>query len=110
MPRESDRENDILVTAPFMGKQDLADALRLLSELPLYYTCTLEKMLETVADGERPELFDGSFIIITPYVNERILRFHDTMKARGIKVVFYLSSASQFDLSQKETDADVIYA
>ena len=109
-PREEERENDILVTAPFMGKQDLADALRLLSELPLYYTCTLEKMLEIIADGERPELFDGSFIIITPYVNERILRFHDTMKARGIKVVFYLSSASQFDLSQKETDADVIYA
>ena len=108
--RETDHGKDILVTAPFMGKQDLADALRLLSELPLYYTCTLEKMLENIADGDRPELFDGSFIIITPYVNERILRFYDSMKKRGIKVVFYLSSASQFDISQKETDAEIIYA
>ena len=103
-------ENELLVTEPFMGKQDLSDALRLLSELPLYYTYTLEKMLETIADGDRPELFDGSFIIITPYVNERILRFYGTMKQRGIKVVFYLSSPSQFDISQKETDAEIIYA
>lgn len=108
--RETDHEKEILVTSPFMGRQDLADALRLLAELPLYYTCTLEKMLESIADGERPELFDGSFIIITPYVNERILRFYDSMKKRGIKVVFYLSSSSQFDISQKETDADIIYA
>lgn len=108
--RDTDAERDLLVTPPFMGKRDLADALRLLSELPLYYTCTLEKMLELIADGERPELFDGSFIIITPYVNERILRFYDSMKKRGIKVVFYLSSTSQFDLSQKETDAEIIYA
>jgi len=101
---------DLLVTSPFMGKADLADALRLLSELPLYYSCTLEKMLECIADGERPELFDGSFIIITPYVNERILRFYDDMKKRGVGVAFYLSSTSQYDLSQKETDAEIIYA
>ena len=67
-------------------------------------------MLETIADGERPELFDGSFIIITPYVNERILRFYTQMKKRGVKVVFYLSSTSQYDLSQTETDAEIIYA
>ena len=108
--KETYTEDQIFVTAPFMGKRDLADALRLLSELPLYYTSTLEKMLELIADGERPELFDGSFIIITPYVNERILRFYDSMKKRGVKVVFYLSSASQYDISQSETDAEMIIA
>lgn len=103
-------EADLLVTAPFVGRQGIADALRVLAELPAYYTCTLEKMLEIIADGERPELFDGSFIIITPYVNERILRFYTQMKKRGVKVVFYLSSTSQYDLSQTETDAEIIYA
>ena len=103
-------ERDLLVTDPFMGKRDIADALRLLAELPLYYTCTLEKMLELISDGELPQLLDGSFIIVTPYVNERILRFYDDMNKRGVRVAFCLSSTSQYDLSQNDTEAEIIYA
>ncbi|MBQ9116265.1 MAG: DUF58 domain-containing protein [Clostridia bacterium] len=102
-------EKELLLTPPFVGKKDMADSLRLLAELPLYYTLTLEKTLELIADGEFPELMDGSFVIVTPYVNERILSFHNIMKARGVKVAFYISSTSQFDISERETEAETIY-
>ena len=64
--------------------------------------------METVAEGELPQLFDGSFIIITPYVNERILKFYDVMKSRGVKVAFFISDSSQFDVSQKEIDSEAL--
>ena len=105
---ESTVEEQLFATRQFVGKGDLYDALRLLAELPLYYTLTLEKTLETVAEGELPQLFDGSFIIITPYVNDRILKFYDVMKSRGVKVAFFISDASQFDVSQKEIDSEAL--
>ena len=104
-----DAENDVFVSRPFCGKHDTLDALRALAELPPYYSCTLERLLETVSDGGLPELLDGSFVVVTPYVNERILEFYTKMLKRGIRVAFYLTSSQGLDISAKETDAEIVF-
>ena len=103
-------ESDVLITKPFCGKRDTLEALRVLSEIPCYYSCTLERLLDGVAEGELPLGNDGSFVVVTPYVNERILNFYDVMLKRGVRVAFYVSSAVRFDISSLETGAEIIYA
>lgn len=105
---EAELEGQLFVSRAFSGKTETVDALEVLAELPLYYTMPLERMLEAIADGKLGGVEEGSFVVVTPYVNERVLRFYDVMKAKGRGVAFYLSSSWQHTQAERETNAEII--
>lgn len=105
---EDEVGSQVLVTQPFRGKQDVIAALRLLAALKMEISCTFDKMLDHIA--ECPEYYAnaGNIVIISSYLDERMINFHEIMRQQGINVMFYITTANQNALDIPD-DIQVFY-
>lgn len=87
--------SQILVTRSYRGKRDILNALRLLASLKLDISCQIDKMLDHIAKNPYYYANSGNIIIVSPYIDERMIVFHDVLEKQGIKVIFYITTANQ---------------
>lgn len=87
--------SQILVTNPYRGKNDILNALRMLASLKLDISCQTDKMLDYIAANPFYYANNGNIIIISSYIDERMIVFHDVLERQGVKVVFYITTANQ---------------
>ena len=85
----------ILFTPVYKGKENILEALRFLATLKLEISCQFDKMMDYIS--QNPYLYSdgGNIIIVSSYIDERMINFHQAMGQRGIKVVFYVVTANQ---------------
>ena len=85
----------ILKTPAYTGRGEMLDALRLLAVLPMKISCPTEKMLDAICAEPYKFADGGNLIVVSSYIDERMLNFYEIMKQSGVRVVFYITTANQ---------------
>lgn len=82
----------LLMTEEFCGHADTLAALRMLAALEMKISARADDMFSYLA--ENPEICAGgrTLIVITAYLDDRMIEFSHAMKAQGIRTVFYLTT------------------
>ncbi len=97
--RQPDAEDSIdapiLCTRPYTGRKDIREALRMLAALPLTISLPVEKMLDHILLSPEPYTSGDNIIVISSYLCERMIVFHELMAQKGVRVVFYITSGNQ---------------
>ncbi len=86
---------DVLFTPPFEGKSDMISALRLLAALKLEISTPIEKMLDYMLENHAAFTEAGNLIIVSSYICERMIVFHDEMARQGVHVIFYITTTNR---------------
>lgn len=90
-----DAGRKILVTRPFRGKADVLDSLRLLAALDMKISCAFDKLLDNVASNPYYYANGGNIIVVSSYIDERMINFHDVLARQGVNVAFYVTTVNQ---------------
>ena len=95
--RASDEETgrDIMMTPPYEGKRDMITALRLLAALKMEMSCPIERMLDYVLEHKEGFTESGNLIVVSSYISERMIVFHNQMEHEGVKVIFYVTTTNR---------------
>jgi len=88
-------DSPVIRTREFIGRGDMIEALRLLSVLPMKISCPIEKLLDAVAEDPLWYAEGGNLIIVSPFVDERMINFHAAMKKAGVRVIFFVTGTSK---------------
>ncbi len=86
---------DILFTPAFEGKRDMISALRLLAAVKMEMSCPIERMLDYVLEHSAAFAESGNLIVVSAYISERMIVFHDAMRRRGVNVIFYVTTTNR---------------
>ena len=82
----------IMKSECFRGRRDMMAALRTLSSLKTEISLPTEKMLDHIA--LHPELYRESenLVVISSYIDSRLLNLHRIMKEVGVNVIYYITT------------------
>lgn len=82
----------LLMTEEFCGHADTLAALRMLAALEMKISARADDMFSYLT--ENPEICGGgrTLIVITAYLDDRMVEFSHAMKSEGIRTVFYLTT------------------
>lgn len=86
---------DILFTPAYEGKRDMITALRVLASIKTEMSCPIEKMLDYVLLHHKIFSEAGNLIVISSYISERMIIFHDEMAKNGVHVIFYVTTTNR---------------
>ena len=92
---ESGVGSKIMMTPAYEGKRDMILALRLLAALKLEISCPIERMLDFVLEHKEAFADSGNLVVVSSYISERMIIFHDEMERDGVKVTFYITSTNR---------------
>ena len=87
--------HDILFSPAYEGKRDMISALRLLASLRMEISCPVERMLDFVLEHRDVFTDSDNLIVVSAYISERMIVFHDQMAHEGVKVIFYVTSTNR---------------
>lgn len=87
--------HDILFTPAYEGKRDMISALRMLAAIKTEISCPVEKMLDFVLEHKDVFAESGNLIVVSAYISERMIVFHDEMERAGVKVIFYVTTTNR---------------
>lgn len=85
----------VIRTRAFTGRGDMIEALRLLAVLPMKISCPAEKMFDAVIADPLQYADGGNIVVVSSYLDERMLNFHAVMRKIGVRVVFYITTSNQ---------------
>ncbi|MBE6541328.1 MAG: DUF58 domain-containing protein [Ruminococcaceae bacterium] len=83
----------IFVSEEFRGKISMISALRMLSQLELYISVPIEKMLDDIVANPYMYVSGGNIVFISSYLSERMINFCYNMRRMGITVIFYITTS-----------------
>ncbi|MBR6557381.1 MAG: DUF58 domain-containing protein [Clostridia bacterium] len=93
----------------YEGRGDLRDAQRMLAGIDLSLTVPYDKVLDHIASNPHHYCEGGGLVVVTPFIDERMLNFYRVMKSKGTETVFYVTAT--FGNSTYNTDeCDVYFA
>lgn len=85
----------ILFTRAFEGKRDMISALRMLSSIKTEMSCPVEKMLDYILEHHEVFSESGNLIVVSAYVSQRMIIFHNEMRRNGVHVIFYVTTTNR---------------
>ncbi len=85
----------ILFTRAFEGKRDMISALRMLSSIKTEMSCPVEKMLDYILENHEVFSESGNLIIVSAYISQRMINFHNEMRRNGVHVIFYVTTTNR---------------
>ena len=99
----------ISVCGAFRGSMDMIYALRALAKLPMSISVPAERMFDHVAS--HPELYseNENLIVISPYIDGRMLNLREVMRSLGVRVT-YLITTSRNVAGNLADDPDVYFS
>ena len=98
----------ILSTRNFSGKKDLLYGLRILSAIKPKISVPAEKMLDHILTNIDEYRDNENFVIITPYLDQRMINYHSVMKKLGVDVIFYVTSG-RVDVAEYPENIEIYY-
>ena len=83
----------ISVYGPWRGRSRMVDAMRTLARLPMEISLPPEKMFDFIIST--PALFgeNENLVVVSPYIDGRMINFESLLRERGVRVVFYITSS-----------------
>ena len=88
----ADGEGELSAYGPWRGRSRMLDALRALARLPLEISMPPERAFDLIAAS--PSLFgeNENLIVVSPYIDERMLNFCRVLRTGGVNTVFYIAT------------------
>lgn len=92
IPTDRDGDGGISTYGPWRGRSRMLDALRTLAVLPLSISLPPERMFDFAAAS--PAVFgeNENLIVVSSYIDGRMLNFCRVMRTHGVNVVFYIAT------------------
>ncbi len=77
---------------PFRGTRDMIYALRMLAKLDMKISIPIEKVFDHIV--AHPEYYreNENMIIVTSYIDGRMMNLRDILAAEGVRVIFYVAT------------------
>ncbi len=88
-------DKTILQTPEYCGKQAMIDALRVLAAIPMRISAPAEAVWDDLATRAAQVADGGNIVIVSAYLDERMLVLHDTLTRMGYRAVFYITALGQ---------------
>lgn len=94
----------IMMSEPFRGRDDMLAALRALAALKMSISLPAEKMFDHISGN--PELYCDSenLIIVSPYIDQRMLNLYPLMRGYGVNVIYYVTSSRREMILPEDVD------
>ena len=94
----------IMMSEPFRGREDMLSALRAIAALKLSISLPAEKMFDHIS--ENPDLYSDSenLIIVSPYIDQRMLNLYPLMRNFGVNVIYYVTSTRREAILPDDVD------
>ena len=94
----------IMMSEPFRGREDMLSALRAIAALKLSISLPAEKMFDHIS--ENPDLYRDSenLIIVSPYIDQRMLNLYPLMRNFGVNVIYYVTSTRREAILPDDVD------
>jgi hypothetical protein len=82
----------IFCSEEYRQQAQVIRAYRMLAALPMQMTITIETLLDDMI--ARPHLYarGGNIVLVTTFLNDRMIGFHRAMQERGIQVIFFVAT------------------
>ncbi len=92
IPVGKDADGGISVYGPWRGRNRMIDALRTLAVLPLSISLPPERVFDFAV--AHPAVFgeNENLIVVSSYIDNRMLNFCRVMRTHGVNVVFYIAT------------------
>ena len=80
------------VCGPFRGSRDMIYALRMLAMLGMKISTPIDRVFDHIV--AHPELYreNENMIIVTSYIDRRMMNLRDALAAEGVRVIFYVAT------------------
>ncbi len=80
------------VCGPFRGSRDMIYALRMLAMLKMKISTPIDRVFDHIV--AHPELYreNENMIIVTSYIDRRMMNLRDALAAEGVRVIFYVAT------------------
>ena len=77
---------------PFRGARDMIYALRMLAMLKMKISTPIDRVFDHIA--AHPELYreNENMIIVTSYIDRRMMNLRESLAAEGVRVIFYVAT------------------
>lgn len=77
---------------PFRGSRDMIYALRMLAMLKMKISVPIDRVFDHIAT--HPELYreNENMIIVTSYIDRRMMNLKEALAAEGVRVIFYIAT------------------
>lgn len=85
----------IMFTPAFEGKRDMISDLRMLSSIRTEMSCPIEKMLDYILEHHEVFSESGNLIVVSAYISQRMIIFHNEMRRNGVHVIFYITTTNR---------------
>lgn len=90
---ETDEEGRKMIASRlYRGRMDLIEALRLLAAVNMKISLTTEQMMDHILGWSDMYCGGGDLILVSSYIDDRMLNFRELMAKKGISVIFLLTS------------------
>ncbi len=87
--------SQIFQSEEFSTKNSLMDAYRILAKIPMVMSVPFERLLDDMTDHPERYARGGHIVMVSAFLNQRMVNFHRVMKEREINVIFYVVTAYQ---------------
>lgn len=104
--REEGAGTRIFQSDEFSNKDSVMQAFRVLAQLPPRISVTVEQMMDDILAYPECYVRDGNIVFVTAFINSRMITFHNLMKEKGCKVVFY-TCGSRHEYVQFPGDVEI---
>jgi hypothetical protein len=99
---------EIAQCGPFRGKRDMIAALRMLAQLKMKISVPIERVFDHIVAN--PECYNEyeNMIIVTSYIDRRMLNLRDMLEREGVRVIFYVAT-SRNEVGSLSDEDDVYF-
>lgn len=98
----------VLMTPVYEGRRDTLTALRVLAALPMRYSVNIDQLLAHIVEHPHAYAEEGSLILVTAYIDQQMLQVHELLRAKGISLIFYVTTAHN-NVMNIPPDVEVYY-
>lgn len=94
LSEEDETGKQIFCSEEYRRQAQVIRAYRMLAALPMKMTVTIETLLDDMI--ARPHLYarGGNIVLVTSFLNERMIGFHKAMSERGVQVIFFVATTN----------------
>ncbi len=94
LSEEDETGKQIFCSEEYRRQAQVIRAYRMLAALPMQMTIPVEHLLDDMI--ARPHMYarGGNIVLVTSFLNDRMIGFHKAMQERGIQVIFFVATTN----------------
>lgn len=98
----------VLVSPPLRGRYNVLTAMRILASVKMEISVAADRMFDHILEDPKLYRENEHLIIVSAYLDQRMLNLHSILKKEGVNVIFYITTARS-DISDFPEDVEIYY-